>query len=242
MTADDHAALRALGRRMGSKNGYEPKQSSSLYITDGDEIDWAYGRHRIFMYTFELYPSHSLVSSTKRFYPADEKIGPQTERNKDAILYLIEQAGCLYAIIGKTTSHCGPFLDDFEISRGWKTNPLGTDTARMAPGNGPTRPGLSARRARSPRARRPWSRGRVRRSASSNDVDGGFTTVRSPAIVLPATVGRLTFRYYFAHSSNSTSADSFRAFVEAEDGTRTMVRQELGANTICRRGPRSRWR
>src|SRR5688500_15823201 len=49
MTVDDHAALRALGRRMAGKNGYVPKQSSSLYVTDGDEIDWAYGRHRIFM-------------------------------------------------------------------------------------------------------------------------------------------------------------------------------------------------
>ena len=28
-----------------------------LYVTDGDEIDWAYGVHRIFMYTFEMYPS-----------------------------------------------------------------------------------------------------------------------------------------------------------------------------------------
>ena len=61
-------------------------QSSSLYITDGDEIDWAYGTQRIFMYTFELYPSHSQVSSTARFYPPDELIGPQTERNKAAIL------------------------------------------------------------------------------------------------------------------------------------------------------------
>ena len=47
--------------------------------------------------------------------------------------------------------------------------------------------------------------------------------------VEPATVGKLTFRYYFAHSSNSSSADTFRAFVEAADGSRTVVRQEVGA-------------
>ena len=128
MSADDHAALRALGIKMASKNGYTPKQSSSLYVTDGDEIDYAYGRHRIFMYTFEMYPSHAKVSSTARFYPPDEQIVPQTDRNKDAIHYLMEQAGCLYAIVGKRTTHCGAFNEDFEISRGWKADPLGTDT------------------------------------------------------------------------------------------------------------------
>ena len=45
----------------------------------------------------------------------------------------------------------------------------------------------------------------------------------------PGDARRLTFRYYFAHSSNSSSADYFRAYVEREDGTRTLVRQELGA-------------
>ena len=176
MTADDHAALVALGRRMAGKNGYTPKQSSSLYITDGDEIDYAYGRHRIFMYTFELYPSHSQVSSTARFYPADEKIGPQTERNKDAILYLMEQAGCLYAIIGKTTTHCGPFFDDFEISRGWKANPLGTDTAtdgawqRADP---PTTLRQAGHRTVGLEGAGHRRRGR-RRASNANDLDGGF--------------------------------------------------------------------
>ena len=94
MTSDDHAALVALGRRMAATNGYTPMQSSSLYVTDGDEIDWAYGHEGIFMYTFEMYPSHTVVSSTARFYPADELIAPQTDRNKEAILTLIEAAGC----------------------------------------------------------------------------------------------------------------------------------------------------
>ena len=43
MTVDDHAALVAMGRKMASLNGYTPMQSSRLYVTDGDEIDWAYG-------------------------------------------------------------------------------------------------------------------------------------------------------------------------------------------------------
>ena len=43
MTVDDHAALVAIGKAMAKPNGYTPMQSSSLYVTDGDEIDWAYG-------------------------------------------------------------------------------------------------------------------------------------------------------------------------------------------------------
>ena len=104
-------------------------QSSSLYVTDGDEIDWAYGSQRIWMYTIELYPSHAQVSSDLRFYPPDEKIGPETLRNKEAIFYLIERAWCRWAVIGKTTQNCGPLFEDFEISAPWTVNPLGTDTA-----------------------------------------------------------------------------------------------------------------
>jgi len=230
MTADDHAALRAIGIKMANRNGYVPKQSSSLYITDGDEIDYAYGKHRIFMYTFELYPTHAQVSSTARFYPPDERIGPQTERNKDAILYLMEQAGCLYSVLGKSRTHCGPFLDDFEIARGWRVDPLGTDTisdGAWQRGN----PGATIRQAGTvPSGSSALVTGTsAGSSASANDIDGGPTTVRSPQIVLPAVVGNLTFRYYFAHSSNSSSSDLFRAYVEAADGTRTVVREERGA-------------
>ena len=123
MTADDHAALVALGRKMATTNGYTAMQSSSLYVTDGDEIDWAYGLEHMFMYTFEMYPSHSKVSSTARFYPADELIAPQTERNKAAILMLIDAAGCPYSLIGKAKTNCGPLYDDFETYGGWVTQP-----------------------------------------------------------------------------------------------------------------------
>ena len=129
MTSDDHAALASLGGKMAALNGYTPMQSSSLYITDGDEIDWAYGHEHIFMYTFEMYPSKRLVTSTARFYPPDEVITPQTERNKGAILRLMDAAGCPYSVIGKAVQNCGPLYDDFETAGGWVTNPNGTDTA-----------------------------------------------------------------------------------------------------------------
>jgi hypothetical protein len=66
-------------------------------------------------------------------------------------------------------------------------------------------------------------------SVNSYDLDNGPTTVRSPLIQLPETVGNLVFRYYLAHASNATSSDLFRAYVEAADGTRTLVREELGS-------------
>ena len=128
MTGDDFNALVALGKKLATTNGYTPMQSSDLYITDGDEIDYAYGVEGIFMYTFELYPTHS--QSDHRFYPPDEVIGPQTERNREAILLTMEAAGCPYALTGKTRTHCGALYDDFETYGGWITNQLGKDTAK----------------------------------------------------------------------------------------------------------------
>jgi carboxypeptidase T len=233
MTATDYSALRELGRRLASRSGYIPMQSSSLYITDGDEIDWAYGRHRIFMYTFEMYPRG--VTSTSRFYPPDEVITRETERNKSAILYLISAASCPYAPIGLTRTHCGPFLDDFEVSRGWDVDPLGTDTATRGAWQRSNPAGTNYQANVVTSGSRALSTGSAAGTThSANDLDGGSTSVRSPEIALPSTVGRLTFRYYLAHGSTSSSADKFEAFVEESDGTRTLVRSEVGAANIDR--------
>jgi carboxypeptidase T len=230
MTVDDHAALVALGKKMATTNGYTAMQSSSLYVTDGDEIDWAYGVEHVFMYTFELYPSHSQVSTIQRFYPPDEVIGPQTERNRQAILMLIEAAGCPYQLIGKSKTHCGPLYDDFETYGGWVRNQLGTDTAtggvwqRADPA--PTSRQFSTTTSGSRALVTGYQAGSA---ADANDVDGGVTSMRSSPIALPDPVGSLTFRYYLAHSSNSSVMDYLRASVEAEDGTRTVVLEERGA-------------
>jgi hypothetical protein len=230
MTVEDHAALAALGKKMASLNGYTPMQSSSLYVTDGDEIDWAYGHEHIFMYTFEMYPSQSLVSGTARWYPADELIAPQTLRNKSAILLMMEAASCPYGLIGKATANCGPLFDNFETTGGWVLNPNGTDTATSGRWERAD-PQATARQAGTvPSGSRALVTGRLAgATVNSYDVDGGVTTIRSPEIALPASVGSLTFRYYFAHGSNSSSGDYFRAFVEDAAGHRTTVRRELGA-------------
>jgi hypothetical protein len=230
MTSDDHAALVALGKKMASTNGYTPMQSSSLYITDGDEIDWAYGSQRIFMYTFEMYPSHSQVSTNARFYPPDEVIGPQTERNKAAILTLMEAAGCPYAIIGKAASNCGPFFDDFESDRGWQVNPRGIDTATAGQWERANPDPTSLQLGSVTSGTRALVTGhKAGSSASSYDIDGGITSIRSVPIAVPDPTGDLSFRYYFAHASNSSDMDFFRAYIETADGHRTVVTEERGS-------------
>lgn len=105
MTVDDHATFVAMGRAMAATNGYTPQQSSDLYVTDGDEIDWLYGVQHIFSFTFELYPTEQ-VSSHADHEPPDEVIPAQTARNRAALLYLIDMADCPYRAIGKASTYC----------------------------------------------------------------------------------------------------------------------------------------
>jgi len=103
MTQDDHDVYVAMGQAMAATNGYTPEQDSALYITDGAIDDWTYGAHHIFSFTFEMYP---VTSGQGGFYPPDEVIPVQTARNRAAILYLLEQSGCPYAVIGKQVQYC----------------------------------------------------------------------------------------------------------------------------------------
>ncbi|MEU6681568.1 M14 family metallopeptidase [Streptomyces sp. NPDC046832] len=102
MTADDNAAFKAVGRKMAASNGYTAEQSSDLYITDGSIDDYLWGTHKIFAYTFEMYPR----SGGGGFYPPDEVIERETSRNRDAVLQLLENADCMYRSIGKETQYC----------------------------------------------------------------------------------------------------------------------------------------
>jgi hypothetical protein len=233
MTTLDRNALAAMGRGMAALNGYKPEQSSDLYISDGDEIDWLYGTYRIFSYTFELYPAETGTVSGD-FYPDDSHIAPETARNRGALLRLIARAGCPYADLGSTyvKVDCGQMFDDFEILRGWQRNALGTDTAT----SGLWQWGAPQATAdsRGPKQLAKAISGRYElatglaagANANSNDVDGGTTTMRSSPVTLPADpakVGPLSFWYVFAHDALSTTADSFQVLVETTDGKRTPV-------------------
>jgi predicted deacylase len=230
MTTDDHAALVKIGKHMAATNGYRPQQASDLYITSGTSRDYQYGTYRIFAYTFELSGGD---------YPDDSKIASETGRNKEAVLYLMERAWCPYSILGAETktARCGAFDDDLEVTRGWKVDPDGTDTAptgsRFARANPePTSSSGPKQRGVTTSGVRGFVTGAAAGStAGAHDLDGR-TTVHSPAFTLPADAGqRLTFRYVFAHSAASSSADTLRAIVERSGGTQTVVWTRTGAAT-----------
>lgn len=102
MDPTDHEVFVTMGTAMASltcnqQDGcFTPQQSSDLYITDGSNLDWMYGAHRIFAFTFELFPKCC------DFYPDDEVIERQTERLSGAVMYLLDHADCPYEVIGQT--------------------------------------------------------------------------------------------------------------------------------------------
>jgi hypothetical protein len=236
MTTLDHRTFVALGKGQARRNGYVAKQSSDLYITDGDMIDWMYGRHRIFSFTWELFPPEK-ATVWGDHYPPDEQIAGQMARNRAALLYFIDASWCPYSTLGPaaTKTHCGPLQDDLEINRGWQVNPNGTDTAvrgQWQLGNpSPISLGGRLRQLGTSKSGRHnlVTGAAVGGTASRNDVDGGTTTIRSAPITLQAVSGDLTFAWSFGTWYRSTTADAFQAFVEAADGTRTLVFERRGA-------------
>ena len=238
MTTLDWKTFVALGRAQAAKNGYTAQQSSELYITDGDQIDYLYATYRIFTFTYELYPTEKATVWADH-YPDDSKIAAQTARNRGAILHLIKRAACPYAALGAdaTRADCGPLFDDLEINRGWTRNAQGTDTASAGVWSIANPAATSSNGPKQLTTTYSGSKAMVTgkaagSSANANDLDGGTSTMRSRPIRLPASAssyGPLSFRYYLAHGSNASAADSLRVIVEAEDGTPTVVFQELGA-------------
>ncbi len=230
MTIADHAALAKIGRHMAKSNGYRAQQASDLYVTSGTSRDYLYGAYRVFSYTFEL---------SIRDYPRDGRIKPETGRNKEAVLYLMEKAWCPLTVLGADVraARCGAFDDDLEVARGWTVDPDGTDTApssgRWVRGNpaATSSDGTRLQRNKVPSGRIALVTGApAGAGAGANDLDG-LTTVRSATISLPAASGQsLTFRWLFAHPAGSSSgADHVQAIVEAGDGTQTVVWERLGS-------------
>jgi carboxypeptidase T len=102
LLADERNTFAALGQSMAATNGYTPEQTSDLYIADGSIDDWLWGQHRIFAYTFEMYPR----TSSPGFYPPDEVIGRETARNRAAVLQLLTYSDCPWRIIGREAQYC----------------------------------------------------------------------------------------------------------------------------------------
>jgi aminopeptidase S len=126
--------------------------------------------------------------------------------------------------------------DTFETATGWTTNPSGTDTATtgawergdpaQTSSNGIKQLGTTVSGVND------LVTGRLAGTdAGTHDIDGGVTSIRSPAIALPATGAlSLNLSWYLAHGSNSSSADFFRVSVVHSGGTTTLFNR-AGAAT-----------
>ncbi|GAA3197894.1 metallophosphoesterase [Nonomuraea roseoviolacea] len=128
------------------------------------------------------------------------------------------------------------FSDDFETDRGWTVNPAGADTAtggRWERGDpeetqeegvkqlGSTTSGVND-----------LVTGRLAGSGpGANDVDGGVTTVRSPAVTLPSGTSTLKLSYTFAHRDNSGPDDYLRVKVVGASSTTTVLERTGTAAT-----------
>jgi carboxypeptidase T len=124
------------------------------------------------------------------------------------------------------------FVDTFETDRGWMRNPNATDTAtggawergdpQATSSSGLKQLGTTTSGINN------LVTGRLSGSSSGSfDLDGGRTSILSPAIALPASGAlTMTFSYYLAHGSNSSSADYLRVSIVGT--ARSTVFQELG--------------
>jgi carboxypeptidase T len=198
---------------------------------------WA--RHGIWAYTFELYPRGAAGGG---FYPPASVITRETTRNREAVLMLSEYADCPYRAIGKQSQYCGGgnpgttvWSDTFETATGWTTNPAGTDTATSGQWERGVAQATNSGGALQLTAfggTNSMVTGRLAGSSAGDyDVDGGVTSVQSPAISLPSS-GTLTLSlaWYLAHLNNSSSADYFRVSVVHNGGTTTLFNQAGAAS------------
>ncbi len=115
----------------------------------------------------------------------------------------------------------GPiFSDDFETDLGWTTNPDGSDTATTGIWERANPEPTSYNGAKQLGTTTSGSNDLVTgatagSSVGTNDIDNGTTSIESPAIDLPAGATLdLSFDWYFAHTSNSSSADFLRVTVQ----------------------------
>ncbi len=126
------------------------------------------------------------------------------------------------------------FFDDFETNLGWVRNAYGTDTATLGYFERANPEGVAYYGDKQLGTTVSGSYDLVTgplagSSAGSYDLDGGKTSMLSPVIELP--VGRdleMSFSYYVAHYTNSSTADYLRVYIIGESTVR--IFEELGAN------------
>lgn len=121
--------------------------------------------------------------------------------------------------------------DDFETATGWTVNPGGTDTATLGQWVRGNPDQTSSSGVKQLGTTVSGSNDLVTgplagSSAGSYDIDGGTTSMRSPAVTLPASgVLKVSLSWYLAHGSNASSADFFRVSVVHNGGTTALFTQ-----------------
>ena len=116
------------------------------------------------------------------------------------------------------------FSDDFEAARGWIATPgMNTATTGLWQRGDPqptTSGGITLQPNNCDASVNCFITGLTAGAAvGTNDVDGGITSIESPAIALPAGATlNLSFRFFLAHLNNATSADFFRVRVVGSNG------------------------
>ncbi|WP_242614360.1 M4 family metallopeptidase [Actinomadura roseirufa] len=136
--------------------------------------------------------------------------------------------------VGSVTPPGDVFNDDFETDLGWTVNPGGTDTATAGKWERGTPEPTSYSGTNLQLAAAGGSNDLVTGKAAGTDagtydVDGGVTSVQSPAIQLPSGTLTLTFSWYLAHLNNSGTDDYLRVRVVGSNGSSTVVNQTASA-------------
>ncbi|MEV0647061.1 M4 family metallopeptidase [Phytomonospora sp. NPDC050363] len=128
------------------------------------------------------------------------------------------------------------FEDDFTTNKGWTRNSAGSDTAtsglfeRGDPA-GTTYSGTALQRADCAGESQCLVTGAAAGAdAGGNDVDGGRTSITSPAIAVPAgEPATVSLSYYLAHLNNSSSADGLTVTITATGVATKTVLSVAGA-------------
>jgi aminopeptidase S len=150
------------------------------------------------------------------------------DRNADAIAHAVWTLGG----DGGTQEPPGDtvYADDFESGTGWTADPNGTDTATAGAWQRGTPQPTSWSGTRLQLAAAGGSGALVTGAAAGTDagtydLDGGASSIQSPAIALPAGSKTLSFSWFFAHQNKSSSDDNLRVRIVGPNGSATLLNQ-----------------
>ncbi|GAA1880626.1 M28 family metallopeptidase [Actinomadura bangladeshensis] len=156
------------------------------------------------------------------------------DRNADAIAHAVWTLGG----DGGTQEPPGDtvYSDGFESATGWTANPSGTDTATAgAWERGTPQPtswsGTDLQLAAAGGSAALVTGAAAGTDAGTYDLDGGTSSIQSPAIALPAGSKTLSFSWFLAHLNNSSSDDYLRVRVVGPNGSTTVLNQAGAAAT-----------